>query len=119
MPIIEKLMTQETKEKVSESGYLGIAGSNVDSDVSKIYSLPVGVYVSEVVEGYGAANAGIQKGDIITEFDGTTITSMDDLTEALAYYSPGETVSVVIQHQSEGGYSEKTVEVTLSKKPAE
>lgn len=117
MPIIEKLMTRETKEKVSESGYLGIAGVNVDSSVSKVYNLPVGVYVSEVVDNCGAAAAGIQNGDIITELEGTSITSMDDLTGELAYYSPGETVTVGIKRQSDGGYTDKEVEVTLSKKP--
>lgn len=117
MPIIEKLMTRETKEKVSESGYLGIAGINVDSNVSKVYNFPAGVYVSEVVDNCGAAAAGIMSGDIITEVEGTSITSMDDLTEELSYYSPGETVTVIIKRQADGGYTEKELEVTLSKKP--
>lgn len=117
MPIIEKLMTRETKEKVSESGYLGIAGVDVDSNVSKVYSLPVGVYVSEVIENGGASAAGIKKGDIITEIEGTSVTSMEDLTEELSYYGPGETVTVVIKRQSDGEYKEQEVDVTLTKKP--
>lgn len=117
MPIIEKLMTRETKEKVAESGYLGIHGVDVDSNVSKVYNFPVGVYVSEVVDNCGAKAAGIKQGDIICEVEGTSITSMDDLSEELSYYKPGETVKVVIKRQSEGGYVEKEIEVTLSKKP--
>ena len=117
MPIIEKLMTRETKEKVAESGYLGIAPVDVDSNVSKVYNLPVGVYVSEVLENGGAAAAGIKKGDIITELEGTSITSMEDLTEELSYYSPGETVTVVIQRQSDGEYTKQEIDVTLTKKP--
>lgn len=118
MPIIEKLMVRETKEKASESGYLGIAGTDVDASVSKIYSLPMGVYVSEVLDGYGAKDAGIKKGDIITEVEGTSISSMDDLTKELSYYEPGEKIKVVIQTQSNKGYVEKELEVTLSKKPS-
>lgn len=117
MPIIEKLMTRETKAKVAESGYLGIHGVDVDSNVSKVYNFPVGVYVSEVVDNCGAEAAGIKQGDIICEVEGTSITSMDDLSEELSYYSPGETVKVVIKRQSEDGYIEKEMEVTLSKKP--
>lgn len=117
MPIIEKLMTRVTKEKVSESGYLGIAPVDVDSNVSKIYNLPIGVYVSEVIENGGAAAAGIKKGDIIIEIEGTSVTSMDDLTEELSYYSPGETVTVVIQRQSDGEYRKQEIDVTLTKKP--
>ena len=117
MPIIEKLMTRETKEKVAESGYLGIAGTDVDSNVSKIYNLPIGVYVSEVIENGGASAAGIKKGDIITEIEGTSITSMDDLSEELSYYSPGETVTVVIQRQSDGEYTEQEIDIRLTKKP--
>lgn len=117
MPIIEKLMTRETKEKAAESGYLGIAGTDVDSNVSKIYNLPIGVYVSEVVENGGAAAAGIKKGDIITELEGTSIASWEDLTEELSYYSPGETVTVVIQRQSDGEYAKQEIDVTLTKKP--
>ncbi len=117
MPIIEKLMTRETKAKVAESGYLGIHGIDVDSNVSKVYNFPIGVYVSEIVDNCGAEAAGIKQGDIICEVEGTSITSMDDLSEELSYYSPGETVKVVIKRQAEGGYIEKEMEVTLSKKP--
>lgn len=117
MPIIEKLMTRETKEKVAESGYLGIRGVDVDSNVSKVYNFPVGVYVSEVLDNCGAEAAGIKAGDIICEMEGTSITSMEDLNEELSYYTPGETVKVVIKRQAEGGYTEKEVDVTLSKKP--
>ena len=117
MPIIEKLMTREVKEKAAESGYLGIAGTDVDSNVSKVYNLPIGVYVSEVIDNGGAAAAGIKKGDIITEIEGTSVTSMDDLTEELSYYSPGETITIVIKRQSDGEYIEKEIDVTLTKKP--
>ena len=117
MPIIEKLMTRETKEKVAESGYFGVVGANVDSNVSKIYQLPIGVYVSEVKENSGAAAAGIMKGDIITEVEGTSITSWDDFKEELTYYAPGETITVILQRQLNGEYKEQEIEVTLTKKP--
>ena len=60
-----------------------------------------------------AAEAGLQKGDIITEFDGRSILSMNQLQDTLQYYAAGETVAVVIQRSNNGQYQEQTVNVTL------
>ena len=67
-PIIENLMTKQTRLKVNEDskGYLGITGIDVVAEYSEIYGMPQGVYVSSVTEGTGAAEAGLVKGDIIT-----------------------------------------------------
>ncbi len=114
-PIIDELMNEETKVKVSdeERGYIGISGVSVTSEVSQVYGLPQGVYVAEVAEGGGAEAAGIQKGDVIVEFDGEEITSMDDLQSRLEYYAQGTTVSVTIMRQNGSEYSEVTYDVTL------
>lgn len=53
-----------------------------------------GVLVTGVVNGSGAESAGLQKGDIITALNGTSLTSKADLTQAMAALKPGETVSV-------------------------
>lgn len=115
MPIIEDLIT---KEKVDEadSAYLGIGGVDVTSDVAKTYNMPTGVYVAQVTEGSAAAQAGIQKGDIITGFDGREISSMEELSSRLQYYTAGTTVDVTIQRASDGQYVEQTISVTLGKK---
>lgn len=93
MPIIEDLIT---KEKVDEadSAYLGIVGVDVTSDVAKTYNMPTGVYVAQVKENSAAEQAGIQKGDIITAFDGKDVSSMEDLSSKLQYYKAGTTVDV-------------------------
>ena len=58
-PIIEDLMTKQTRLKVAEEdrGYLGITGVDVTSDSVQLYGLPRGVYVSSVTDGSGAAQA--------------------------------------------------------------
>lgn len=115
MPIIEDLIT---KEKVDEadSAYLGIDGVDVTSDVAKTYNMPTGVYVAQVKENSAAEQAGIQKGDIITAFDGKDVSSMEDLSSKLQYYKAGTTVDVTIQRASNGQYEEQTLSVTLGKK---
>ena len=78
-PIINDLITKEKVDE-SDSAYLGITGVDVTDDVAKTYNMPSGVYVAQVTGGSAAEQAGIQKGDIITEFDGTQIGSMAELT---------------------------------------
>lgn len=118
-PIIEDLMTKTTKIKVAdgEKAYLGISGVDVTMDAAAAYGLPEGIYVAQVIEGSAAANAGIIRGDIITKFDGSTVGSMEELQNALQYFSAGSTVEVTIQQGSPTGYQEKTVSVTLGTKP--
>lgn len=112
--IIENLMNQETRDKLtSDYGFLNITGQDVSSDVAEMYNIPEGVYVSGTTDGGAAANAGIQKGDIITKLGNTTITSISQLKEELQYYKAGETVDITIQRNSDNGYKEQTLKVTL------
>lgn len=117
-PIIEELMTKTTKDKVAEGqeSFLGISGVNVTEDVSQMYGMPKGIYVAQVYEGTAAANAGLVKGDIITKFDGSTVSSMEDLQKMMQYYAAGTQVDITIQQGSPSGYQEKTVTVTLGAK---
>lgn len=113
--IIENLMNQETRDKLtSDYGFLNITGQDVSSDVAEMYGIPEGVYVSGTTDGGAAANAGIQKGDIITKLGNTTITSSSQLKEELQYYKAGETVEITLQRNTDNkGYQEQTVKVTL------
>ena len=75
---------------------LGITIRDITEDMSKQYSMPVGVYITEVSSMSAAERAGLQKGDIITEFAGETVTSADDLNAVKAKQTSGDTVSVKI-----------------------
>ena len=114
-PIINDLITKEKVDE-SDSAYLGIAGVDVTDDVAKTYNMPSGVYVAQVTSGSAAEQAGIQKGDIITEFDGKQIGSMEELSSTMEYYKAGTTVDVKIQRSTNGEYQEQTISVTLGKK---
>ena len=72
----------------------------------------------DLVSGSGATalfimDAGMQKGDIITKFDGTSVSSLSGLQELISYYSSGETVEITYSAVSDGQYTEQTAEVTL------
>ena len=116
---IQNLMNQETKTKVSEAeqGYLGIQGVDVSDESAKMYNMPTGVYISDVVKNGGAQQAGLTKGSVITGLEGTTISDMNSLKEQLQYYRVGDKVKVTVQVPGNNGeYTEKTVEVILGSK---
>lgn len=116
---IQNLMNQETKTKVSEAeqGYLGIQGVDVSDESAKMYNMPTGVYISDVVKNGGAQQAGLTKGSVITGLEGTTISDMNSLKEQLQYYRVGDKVKITVQVPGNNGeYTEKTVEVTLGSK---
>ncbi len=120
-PILEELMAQETRDVVDadEMGYMGIQPLDISSEMIQMYNMPEGVFVSAVLEDTGAEKAGMKQGDIITEIENQSITTKEQLTDKLQYYKVGETVEVVIQRSDSGEYQEKTLNVTLGKRPQE
>lgn len=118
-PIIDELATKTTRSTVAEgeAGYMGVGGVDVTEEVAANYGMPRGVYISTVAEGSAAEIAGIQKGDIITEFDGESVTTMEGLRKVVGYYAAGTTVDVKLQRTGVNGYEEMTVTVVLGKRP--
>ena len=110
--IIDDLMTRETLIKVSaeEMGYIGIG---VQTSSSDMYGLPDGAYVTSVAEDGPAVNSELLPGDIITKLDDITISSRDDLLNALNYYKGGTTVNLTVQRRVDGKFEEKQIQVTL------
>ena len=117
-PIINDLINREAVDE-SESAYLGISGADITDDVANTYNMPNGIYVTKVAEGSAAEKAGIQKGDILTEFDGKDVTSMENMQEILKYYKAGKKVKVKVQVAENVTYKEKELTVKLGKRPSE
>lgn len=116
--IIEELMLKETRDVVDESaqGYLGIGGTDVTSEISQTYGMPVGIYINTIYENSPAMAAGLSKGNIITKFDGQTVKSMSELKTLLTYYKSGETVEIIAMTQGSDGYTEQAFSLTLGSK---
>lgn len=115
IPVLEKLINKETRDQMSdvERGYMGATVVNVTDDAKELYDMPQGAFVYEVAEDSAAEEAGIKKGDVITKFDGESVTNSDDLIDKMRYYGVGETVTVEIQTANNGTYEAREVEVTL------
>ena len=115
-PILEDLMNKKTRtETVAEedTAFIGITGQGVTDEMSELYGIPKGIYLTEVQEDSPAEDAGLTKGVVITKFDGSSVSSMEDLRGMLAYYAAGEEVPVTISSPSEGEYVEEKLTLTL------
>jgi S1-C subfamily serine protease len=113
-----------------EHAFLGISGGTITPELARAVNLPVnrGVLVAEVVKGGPADEAGIEGGDteatiegarldlggdIITEANGTAVSSMDDVINVVNSAKPGDTLELTVLR----GGETKTVTVTLGNRP--
>lgn len=115
-PILDELMSKETRDKVEDenkAAYIGVNLKNVTADAAEYYNMPLGVFVDSVAEDSPADKAGIQAGDIIRKIDGTSVETAENLAEQLSYYEAGEKIDFVIARANDGEYKEETVTVEL------
>lgn len=83
--------------KNDSQAYFGVSvSSTYTSQVLAFYGYPAGAVVSSVADGSPAAKAGIERGDIITEFNGVKITEYTLLNDLLYDCEGGETVAVTV-----------------------
>jgi serine protease Do len=115
IPILEDLLNREEIAE-ADQGYLGITGRAVEDTYQSMYNMPEGFYINSVEEDSPAAQAGLKEGYIITKVKGRSVASETDIQDILSYTKGGTTVEVTYQTQTDGTYTEHTVNVTLGKK---
>ena len=94
--------------------YMGIHGTDVTEEISEAQGIPAGVYVTGMEADSPAMNSGIQAGDMITEINGKTITSLSQIREMLLKFSREQVIQVVVMRQGKDGYKEIECSVTLN-----
>lgn len=90
---------------------LGIEGQNVDSYVRQLYGVPYGVIVMRINSYSSAYAAGLRPGDIITEFNGQLVYSVDEINSAKEDFTAGEQISLTfyrVDDSNNGTYHEIT-----------
>lgn len=93
----------------SSAAVIGIGVYDVTEDVSQMYSLPIGVYVTQVNNNSGAEKSGLQKGDVIVKAGGETVKTTTQLNLIKSKYKPGDTFELEIVRQDKN----MTVNVVL------
>lgn len=119
-PIISQLMNKEELVALpeEEQSYLGISGATLTSSMAsqQIVRPPLGVYIADVVRDGPASQAGLKRGDVITEFEGNSIATMEELQEYLAAYPAGTTVTLTYERLENREYVEYECQVILQNK---
>ena len=94
--------------------YLGISGGDINKEYSQIYGIPTGIYISDVENGSPAKEAGLQEGDIIVEFNGNEVYTVEDLQKLIAAQKEGDSVKIVVYRQNDmGQYNEMEINAVL------
>jgi len=98
-------------------GWLGVMIQDVTPELAKSFGLkePKGALVADVLSDGPADRAGIQRGDIILEFNGKDIQDAHTLSRVVAATKPGTKVSVLILRDGR----EKHIKVTVGTMPEE
>ena len=106
---------KEIVDDVMQYGYvrgrlvIGVSGTNITERLAQYYELPVGFYVNEVIEGYGAYLAGIQPGDVIIKCDGVVTETIDDINSQRDKHKVGDVMKITVVRNGET----KTLNVKL------
>lgn len=92
---VKEICDKIIANKDTPNPYIGITISEryTAEDLQEM-GYPVGAVVNSVTSGGPAYNAGIRRGDIITEFNGRTVKSYDELSDAVSKTKPGDRVNV-------------------------
>lgn len=98
--------------------YLGILGSSISKAKADSLGVPQGIYVDNVETDSPAMIAGIQSGDIITEFEGEEIKDMQVYTTKLQAMEPGEKVKISLVRRSaaDGSYVEMDFDLIIEER---
>jgi serine protease Do len=98
-------------------GWLGVTIQVMTPELAKQFDLKdeKGVLIGDVVEGSPAENAGLQRGDIIVEYDGKEVSEPSTLRNMVAATPPNKEVTIKFLREGKS----KTVKVTISELPAE
>ena len=92
LPIVEELITNK---KIARP-YIGIGGVELTEDYAKRFNLVVGVYVQTVDIKSPAEIAGIKQGDVVTEIDGTKVTTVAEINVIKNKKKIGDTITLKV-----------------------
>jgi serine protease Do len=104
------------KGKVSR-GWLGVSIQPLTPELAKSFGAKTdkGILISDVVPDSPAAKAGLQPGDILTEFEGKKVEAPGDLQRAVGLANPGTGAKVKVWREQ----GEKTLELKIGEAPDE
>lgn len=99
--VVNRVTNEIIASGESSHGFLGISGTTELEAQPDGGEAPIGVLVSQLLDGSSAGAGGIAEGDVITTVNGVEVTTMPGLVAALRRYSPGDDIVVEYRHEGE------------------
>jgi serine protease Do len=115
--LAKEVLTQLREKGLVTRGFLGVQVQEVAPELARSFGLerPRGALVAYVQPDSPGERAGIQKGDVIVEFNGRKIADMHELPRLVANTPPGSAAGVKLIRQGR----ERSVQVNIGDMPAE
>jgi serine protease Do len=109
--LAKEVVPQLREEGKVTRGWLGVTVQQLTPDLAEEFGLlePKGALVAQVARGGPAEQAGMERGDVILEFDGAAVLTAPRLLRLAAQRAPASVVTVVLLRLGE----RKSLEVTL------
>ncbi|MEN7547977.1 trypsin-like peptidase domain-containing protein [Rapidithrix thailandica] len=99
--IVVKVVEDLKQYGIVQKAFMGVEVSDIDDQLSQELQLQTmnGVVVTNVESGGAGEQIGLEKGDVILFVDGDPIHSQASFDEKLSYYTPGDTVKVIVNRK--------------------
>ena len=109
--LVQTVVADLADDGLIARGWLGVNIRPMTDEVANVlgFDAPKGAVIEAVAEDSPAADAGLEKGDIILSFESTDITDLRDLTRAVATTVPEATAKITILRKG----AEQTLDVTI------
>ena len=106
LPIVDQLRNNETPTHAK----LGVSvGDATSSD-----GLVNGAGIQSVQPGSAADQAGLERGDVITQVDGEPVTGYQSLVATIRGHRPGDSVTLTVVKAGSGGTADRTETVSVT-----
>ena len=113
--IINQMLNREEID-YEDSAALGVAGQDVTESFSEALNMPVGIYIAEIEKDSAAEDAGLPLYGVITEVNGITVKTEEQLREVLSYTGGRTEGTVTVMVRERGEYVEKEFTVVFEKR---
>jgi serine protease Do len=111
----KRIMDQLIQEGYVRYGFIGIRLEELNTNLAKGLGLDVhrGILVTEVRKGTPAEDAGLQRNDVIVEFDGKSVRDDQRFRLMVGNTPVGSKVPIVVVREGK----RKTLEITIGERP--
>lgn len=115
--MVQDIQAQLVKTGQVTRGYLGVRIQDITEELAQSFDLKEakGVLVAGVSDGTPAAEAGLERGDVIVEFNGEPVEDVGQLRNLVAMTSPGKQTTITVIRDGQ----RRELTVTVGKLPDE